>query len=117
MTPDSEIPVMPRMVARNAVRLKPVICLSLDRVESGCASFSTSLLLTENAVELYNFVIGNLLDERSCGGVTKRPGDEWATRRNNAIGGFVMPLLGQNELTLSRTSHNRRRVGRNRRFI
>ncbi len=77
MTPESEIPVMPRMVARNAVRLKPVICLSFDRVDSGCASFSTSLLLSENAD---NLVIGHLLDdERSCCGVTKRLGDEWRT--------------------------------------
>jgi len=31
--PDKEIPVMPRSVARNAVRLKPVSCRSLDRVD------------------------------------------------------------------------------------
>ena len=115
MTPDSEIPVMPRTVARNAVRLKPVICRSLDRVD--CASFSISLLLSENAVELYNFVVENLIGELSCGGVTKRPVGDWATRRK--AGGFEMALLGQNESTLStkRSNQHRRRSGHNRRFI
>ena len=115
MTPDSEIPVMPRTVARNAVRLKPVICRSLDRVD--CASFSISLLLSENAVELYNFVVENLIGELSCGGVTKRQVGDWATRRK--AGGFEMALLGQNESTLStkRSNQHRRRSGHNRRFI
>ena len=50
--PDKEIPVMPRSVARNAVRLKPVSCRSLDRVDKGCSLPSMLLLPSENVVEL-----------------------------------------------------------------
>ena len=51
--PDKEIPVIPRIVARNAVRLKPVSCRNLDRVDKGCCSLPSMLLLpSENVVEL-----------------------------------------------------------------